>query len=61
MTYLRCDMSSALGATYQWDMNVCRTWYFVKGDVPYQDHLRNGVWDSDNPPNVREDWCDFCW
>ncbi|BBX86729.1 hypothetical protein [Mycolicibacterium aubagnense] len=63
MTYSRYDMSSGPGIAYQWDMNVCHTWYFVKGslgNVPYQGHLPSGVWDGDNPPDVRQDSCDFC-
>lgn len=63
MTYSRYDMSSGPGLGYQWDMNICHTWYFVKGNtgnVPYQGHLPSGVWDGDNPPEVRQDSCDFC-
>lgn len=63
MTYSRYDMSSGPGVAYQWDMNVCHTWYFVtgsRGNVPYQGHLPSGVWDGDNPPEVRQDSCDFC-
>ncbi|WP_082956536.1 MULTISPECIES: hypothetical protein [unclassified Mycobacterium] len=51
------------GVAYQWDMNVCHTWYWVangKGNVPYKGHLPSGVWDGDNPPPLQPDWCDFC-
>ena len=43
----RSPGSRYVGDLRQRDMNVCHTWYFVKGD-------------SDNPPNVRQDSCDFC-
>jgi len=46
MTYSRYDMSSGPGVAHQWDMNVCHTWYFVRGSlgsVPYQGHLPSGV------------------
>jgi hypothetical protein len=52
------------GIAYQWDMNVCHTWYRVaheKGNVPYQGSLPSDVWDGDNPPPLQPDRCDFCW
>lgn len=64
MVYSRYDMSSGPGVAYQWDMNVCHTWYFVQneaGNVPYKGQLPSDVWDGDNPPPVKEDSCDFCW
>jgi hypothetical protein len=64
MVYSRYDMSSGPGVAYQWDMNVCHTWYFVQheaGNVPYQGQLPTDVWDGDNPPAVKQDSCDFCW
>lgn len=52
------------GVAYNWDMNVCHTWYWVrdgKGNVPFQGQLPSGVWDGDNPPALQPDRCDFCW
>jgi hypothetical protein len=52
------------GVYYNWDMNVCHTWYWVaheKGNVPYQGSLPSGVWDGDNPPPLEPNRCDFCW
>ena len=64
MAYSTYDMSSGPGVAYQWDMNVCHTWYFVQnsaGNVPYKGELPSDVWDGPNPPPVKEDSCDFCW
>lgn len=63
MMYSRYDMSSGPGVGYQWDANVCHTWYWVNGigNVPYQGKLPSDVWDGDNPPAVKQDTCDFCW
>ena len=64
MAYSRYDMSSGPGVAYQWDMNICHTWYFVQheaGNVPYKGQLPTDVWDGDNPPPVKQDSCDFCW
>jgi hypothetical protein len=52
------------GVAYNWDMNICHTWYWVPlnmGNVPYKGELPSGVWDGDNPPALRPDSCDFCW
>jgi hypothetical protein len=52
------------GAYYNWDMNICHTWYWVaheQGNVPYQGSLPSGVWDGENPPGLEPNRCDFCW
>jgi hypothetical protein len=64
MVYSTYDLSSGPGVAYQWDMNICHTWYWTKlsdGNVPYKGELPSGVWDGENPPSIREDSCDFCW
>ncbi|WP_081288548.1 hypothetical protein [Mycobacterium asiaticum] len=64
MVYSRYDMSSGPGVAYQWDMNVCHTWFWVQnsaGNVPYKGELPSDVWDGENPPPVKQDSCDFCW
>jgi hypothetical protein len=38
---------------YDWDWNVCHTYYWVKstqGNVPFEGHLPSSLWDGDNPP-----------
>ncbi len=37
MVYSSFDPSTGPGIAYQWDMNVCHTWYWVKSgvNVPY--------------------------
>jgi hypothetical protein len=52
------------GVYYNWDMNICHTWYWVaheQGNVPYQGSLPSGVWDGENPPALEPNRCDFCW
>jgi hypothetical protein len=52
------------GLYYNWDMNICHTWYWVaheQGNVPYQGSLPSGVWDGENPPALEPNRCDFCW
>lgn len=53
MVYSTFDPSTGPGVAYQWDMNVCHTWYWVKsgGNVPYQGQLPSSVWDGEDPPN----------
>jgi hypothetical protein len=63
MVYHSFDASSGPGLAYQWDMNVCHTWYWVKsgtGNVPFEGRLPSGVWDGEDPPTRQQDWCDFC-
>jgi len=63
MVYYRFDTSTGPGIPYQWDMNVCHTWYWVKsgtGNVPYEGSLPSNVWDGEDPPTRQQDWCDFC-
>lgn len=63
MVYSRYDMGSGPGLYYQWDMNVCHTWYWTngQGNVPYQGSLPSDVWDGPGGPGPKEDTCDFCW
>lgn len=63
MVYSRYDMGSGPGLFYQWDMNVCHTWYWVNGtgNVPYQGSLPSDVWDGPDGPPAKQDSCDFCW
>lgn len=47
--------STAPTAIYNWDWNICHTYYWVdsdKGNVPYLGHLPSNLWDGDNPPGV---------
>jgi hypothetical protein len=54
----RPDGPNWFGKQYQWDMNVCHTWYRVSygyGNVVWaEDDIRtvqgSDVWDGDNPP-----------
>jgi hypothetical protein len=63
MVYSRYDMSSGPGLKYQWDMNICHTWYWVNGtgNVPYDGSLPSDVWDGPDGPPAKEDSCAFCW
>jgi len=53
MVYSSFDPSTGPGVAYQWDTNVCHTWYWVKsgGNVPYKGQLPSTVWDGEDPPN----------
>lgn len=63
MVYSRYDPSSGPGLKYQWDMNVCHTWYWVNGtgNVLYDGSLPSDVWDGPDGPPAKEDSCAFCW
>jgi hypothetical protein len=47
--------STAPTPAYNWDWNVCHTYYWTKtgqGNVPYRGDLRySNLWDGDNPPD----------
>jgi hypothetical protein len=53
MVYSSFDPATGPGVAYQWDMNICHTWYWVKsgGNVPYKGQLPSTVWDGEDPPN----------
>jgi hypothetical protein len=46
--------STAPTSLYQWDWNICHTYYWTKGgqgNVPFEGSLqRSNLWDGDNPP-----------
>lgn len=45
--------STAPTTVYDWDWNICHTYYWVKsnqGNVPFEGHLPSSLWDGDNPP-----------
>jgi|SRR5271169_5041463 hypothetical protein len=45
--------STAPTTAYNWDFNICHTYYWVdmdKGNVPYRGRLPSNLWDGDNPP-----------
>ncbi len=44
------------GPYYNWDWNVCHTYYWVngKGNVPYQGKLPSDLYDGTDPPPPRD-------
>ena len=56
MVYQPTTSETGPGIAYDWDMNICHTWYRVanaKGNVPYKGRLPSDVWDGDNPPPLQ--------
>ena len=52
---------SGPGTAFSWDMNICHTWYWVKGgqgNVPNEGSLRfSNVWDGETPPPNSDSGC----
>ncbi|WIM89652.1 hypothetical protein PT015_09600 [Candidatus Mycobacterium wuenschmannii] len=48
------------GPAYNWDMNICHTWYWVtngKGNVPYKGSLPSTLFDGEVPPPDSQPSC----
>ena len=52
---------SGPGTAFNWDMNICHTWYWVKGgqgNVPFKGQLSSSnVWDGEAPPPNSDPGC----
>jgi hypothetical protein len=52
---------SGPGTAFSWDMNICHTWYWVKGgqgNVPFKGRLSSSnVWDGETPPPNSDPGC----
>jgi hypothetical protein len=51
------------GPYYNWDMNVCHTYYWVNGtgNVPYKGELPSDLYDGTDPPPPRNQSPCFPW
>jgi hypothetical protein len=49
------------GPAFNWDMNICHTWYWVKGgqgNIPYKGSLKSSnAWDGEVPPPNSDPGC----